>query len=129
MYTQKEYMEKAEEANRKNQQLYIFGTGESNEDGTFDGKLIIADTDYYICKSGTNVTDGEPNPKYEPIKEEETLNALRAEREKVCFSVINRGKLWYDALTLAQADELNKWYLAWLKVTETYERPKKPSWL
>ena len=48
MYTQKEYMEKAEEANRKNQQLYIFGTGESNEDGTFDGKLIIADTDYYI---------------------------------------------------------------------------------
>ena len=28
MYTQKEYMEKAEEANRKNQQLYIFGTGE-----------------------------------------------------------------------------------------------------
>ena len=41
MYTQKEYMEKAEEANRKNQQLYIFGTGEPNEDGTFDGKLII----------------------------------------------------------------------------------------
>ena len=53
---------------------------------------------------------------------------LRTEREFV-FRVINRGKLWYDSLTNEQLLELSEWYNKWLKVTETLERPQRPTWL
>ena len=59
----------------------------------------------------------------------ETLKEiLRTEREFV-FKVINRGKLWYDTLTPEQLEELKVWYAAWLDVTETLKKPKRPSWL
>lgn len=57
------------------------------------------------------------------------LNALRYERLNVCFSVVNRGKLWYDSLTTQQLEELKEWYQKWLNVTETFEIPNKPEWL
>ena len=59
----------------------------------------------------------------------EALFALRKEREEQCFSVINRGKLWYDCLSIEQLSELNDWYFAWLDVTETKVIPVKPKWL
>ena len=37
-------------------------------------------------------------------------SSLRNMRERVCFPVINRGKLWYDSLTSEQLNELKKWY-------------------
>lgn len=50
-------------------------------------------------------------------------------REKCCFPVVNRGKLWYDRLTPSQISELNYWYESWLDVTETQVMPSAPSWL
>lgn len=70
---------------------------------------------------------------YIPYTEEEILenkkNELRNKREIECFSIINRGKLWYDNLTQEQLEELNKWYNDWLNVTETLEEPVKPEWI
>lgn len=57
------------------------------------------------------------------------LNSLRKLREEKCFSIINRGALWYESLTDAQIDELREWYVAWLDVTKTFKIPKKPAWL
>ena len=56
-------------------------------------------------------------------------NELRKAREKECFPIINRGKLWYDCLTPLQLGELKAWYWAWLNVTETLIMPVKPTWL
>ena len=65
--------------------------------------------------------------------EEELLenkkNSLRLRREEECFSIINRGKLWYDNLTEEQIAELDVWYNEWLNVTITLEVPEKPEWL
>ena len=57
------------------------------------------------------------------------IKSLRAEREKVCFPIINRGKLWYDTLTPLQLGELKKWYWDWLNVTDTLVKPCAPAWL
>ena len=54
---------------------------------------------------------------------------LREAREKECFPVINRGKLWYETLTFEQLSELRSWYRAWLDAPETLIRPNKPLWL
>ena len=43
--------------------------------------------------------------------------------------VINRGRLWYDALTGEQLSELKTWYRAWLDGTNTQTIPEKPEWL
>ena len=60
---------------------------------------------------------------------ENKKNYLRNKRENECFSVINRGQLWYNKLTEFQLVELDKWYTAWLNVTDTLIEPVKPSWL
>ena len=57
------------------------------------------------------------------------VKVLREQREKVCFPIINRGKLWYDCLTPMQLGELKQWYWEWLDVTETLTVPIAPSWL
>jgi ribosomal protein L11 methylase PrmA len=62
------------------------------------------------------------------LNEEENAQ-LRVERDTECFSVINRGWLWYDTLTDKQTKELQTWYKEWLDVTETKKKPKKPAWL
>ena len=36
-----------------------------------------------------------------------TKRDLRQLRAEICFSVINRGKLWYERLTSEQIGELN----------------------
>lgn len=57
------------------------------------------------------------------------IEALRAQRARECFPIVNRGKLWYDLLTLEQEAELLDWYVKWLNVTETFVIPVTPSWL
>ena len=64
-----------------------------------------------------------------PKWEEEQLQRLRAEREQVCFPVVNRGMAWYNRLTAEQREELDAWYQAWLDVTETRVIPQTPSWI
>lgn len=68
------------------------------------------------------------------IKEEELITErqkeeLRIQRQRECFSVINRGQLWYSTLTKEQLNELSIWYNEWLNVTDTFIIPIKPSWL
>ena len=78
---------------------------------------------------------------YIPYTDEEIIenkkNRLRRQRWKECFSIINRGELWYDMLTEKQKAELNVWYQAWLHITDNVTLdtdiekiiPEKPSWL
>lgn len=54
---------------------------------------------------------------------------MREKRAKVCFPVINRGKLWYDRLTPIQLGELKSWYQAWLDAPKTLVYPTAPTWL
>ena len=55
--------------------------------------------------------------------------SLRIERKRVCFPVINRGKLWYDMLSTEQLSELKKWYRDWLDAPQTLKYPEAPAWL
>lgn len=57
------------------------------------------------------------------------LAELRKRREIECFSVINRGKLWYNKITSEQEIELTNWYNAWLDVTETGVIPVRPDFI
>lgn len=54
---------------------------------------------------------------------------IRERRVKECFSVINRGKLWYDRLTYEQLADLKRWYQEWLDAPETLMTPVYPTWL
>lgn len=67
--------------------------------------------------------------KLQNLAYNEKLEELRQRREVECFSIINRGKLWYDSLTPYQISELKDWYDAWLQVTETLKVPEKPEFL
>lgn len=61
--------------------------------------------------------------------EEIEIEKLRLQREDECFSIINRGQLWYVRLTEEQKSELETWYQAWLDITVTKIVPQKPNWL
>ena len=63
------------------------------------------------------------------LQNDAELENLRQRREKECFSVINRGQLWYDNLSAAQRTELQVWYAAWLAVTDTLVVPEWPEWI
>lgn len=60
---------------------------------------------------------------------EQRKSVIRKRREKECFTIINRGTLWYNCLTIEQKSELNGWYHNWLNATETGVIPPKPEWL
>ena len=80
----------------------------------------------YKVRDGTAAFDSE---QYDAIQLEAKKADLRDRREKECFSVINRGRLWYEGVTITQLLELRQWYQAWLKVTETMTVPERPAWL
>jgi len=63
------------------------------------------------------------------LPEELIITQLRRIREVECFSIVNRGKLWYNTITESQLKELEKWYKEWLDVTKTKKVPQKPKWL
>lgn len=91
---------------------------------------IEIDTEYCDCEP----IDFDDNlkfnvEKYKARKERFNLYELRLRRERECFSIINRGILWYDTLTEKQQLELKKWYQLWLDITQTKQIPEKPSWL
>ena len=60
---------------------------------------------------------------------EAAKTAYRQRRQAECFSVINRGQLWYDTLSKGQLSELKNWYQAWLDGTHTQTIPDQPEWL
>lgn len=60
---------------------------------------------------------------------EEQKKVLRQIREKECYSIVNRGDVWYKRLNDYQKAEVDEWYQKWLDVTETFDIPQKPSWL
>ncbi|MBE7074344.1 MAG: hypothetical protein E7379_04585 [Clostridiales bacterium] len=66
--------------------------------------------------------------KKEP-SEEEKVDSLRSRREFECFSIVNRGELWYESLTVEKYLQLKKWYQDWLDVTESKVVPEKPDWI
>lgn len=80
----------------------------------------------YRVRDGTASLDTE---KLKAIADETALADYRKRRETECFSVINRGFLWYEDLTLKQKAELKIWYHAWLDGTKTLAVPDKPAWL
>lgn len=57
------------------------------------------------------------------------LSNIRLQRETECFSIINRGALWYGKLEEEQKTELSAWYQAWLDAPQTGIIPTKPSWI
>ena len=69
------------------------------------------------------------------LKEIEFAN-IRQKRETMCFSIVNRGQLWYNKLSQDQIKELDSWYNDWLNITLTYNEetgdfiiPETPSWI
>lgn len=80
---------------------------------------------YKVC-DGTAAFDKEHD---EALQTESQKAEFRLRREKECFSVINRGQLWYEGVSVTQLLELRQWYKAWLNVTETMVVPEKPAWL
>lgn len=61
--------------------------------------------------------------------EEIKKDKIRQSREVECFSVINRGELWYAKLTEEQRAELSTWYQAWLDAPQTKVIPEKLEWI
>ena len=59
----------------------------------------------------------------------EQAELLRIMRQDECFSVVNRGNLWYHKLNREQLTELDEWYQAWLDAPQTKIVPEKPIWL
>jgi hypothetical protein len=80
----------------------------------------------YRIRDGDLVFEAE---KQEALLQSEEIDNIRQCREKECFSIINRGQLWYDKLTEEQSIELKNWYQAWLDATNTGVVPNKPAWL
>ena len=77
------------------------------------------------------IEDGKYFKEYTSEQEHQivVVDSIRARREKECFSVINRGQLWYASLTSEQIADLEQWYADWLLAPQTMLIPDKPSWL
>lgn len=80
----------------------------------------------YQVRDGTAAFDSEHD---EVLQTEAKKAEFRLRRETECFSVINRGQLWYEGVSITQLLELRQWYKAWLNVTETMVVPERPAWL
>lgn len=60
---------------------------------------------------------------------EDKQDLIRARRERECYSIINRGQLWYEGISLARLVELRQWYRAWLDAPATLTIRDRPAWL
>lgn len=103
----------------------------------FDDRCLEKEREEYNLVNGYNgalffyeyTQTDEYKAKAAAFEEQCEIENLRQRREAECFSVINRGALWFDRLTEEQKAELDTWYQKWLDVTETRTVPDKPSWL
>lgn len=73
--------------------------------------------------------DGFPNFRTKIYTDEEQLEYLRLKRNEECFSVVNRGTVWYDTLSQEQLENLKNWYTDWLNITETKVVPVMPDFI
>lgn len=71
MFTNREYADKACEANEKGELLYVMVNPETQEE-----TLVIAPSNYYVCEEGSNRTDGTINANYEEERTEELRERL-----------------------------------------------------
>lgn len=103
----------------------------------FDESCLEMDKDDYRIVNGYNgalffadyTKTDEYKQKAENFCREAEINELRHRRTTECFSVVNRGAVWYERLTDKQRQELETWYQAWLDVTDTKVIPTNPIWL
>lgn len=116
--------------------VYWFNEGFYFDEKPNEKAIVLTDEEYYslmddIGNGGELLQDKEGRPYVRKTEEsaEREIENLRIMRENHCFSIINRGQLWYNTLTESQKTELDAWYHAWLDVTETKVIPTKPSWL
>lgn len=81
-------------------------------------KFVIYDLRFFdiLCRPDSDYTD-------EEILELKR-NHIRERRSNECFTVINRGRLWYDRLPSEIYTKLNKWYQAWLDAPNTLIVPE-----
>ena len=99
-----------------------------NYDVIVDAFEIKEELTYYKYDESNNNFFIDKNKKEQTIKENEFFE-LRQCRETECFSVINRGELWYKNLTDEQYEILQTWYKSWLDVTTTLVIPEIPEFL
>jgi predicted outer membrane lipoprotein len=104
--------------------------------GTVEGGIEVSqpsDLDHFeVNFTAYRVRDGDlvfDETKQKALGNTQAVEKYRWLREAECFSIINRGQLWYEALTDAQRDELRQWYQAWLDGTDTLVVPERPVWL
>ena len=106
---------------------FDYQTFPKTEDMVLVDENVLQDIGITKCFDVENNCVIDYDNSQELLKKE--LDDLRQQRETECFSIINRGKLWYDNLTEEQLSELRIWYNAWLDVTETRVIPEMPSWI
>ena len=118
------------EAQEEIQQQSHYEVEREYPNGGKDLKEVI-DVEYQPAKDAWD--EYEDILVYIPHTEEELeqiqLYNIRSMRETECFSVVNRGQLWYDKLSDEQKQELSEWYEAWLDAPETKVIPNKLSWI
>lgn len=101
--------------------------------------FLIEEDIFSFCTSHPHLTDGGyflvNNEIVENVEETQKCLVnhekmrLRELRKSECFTIVNRGQLWYASLTVMQIQDLTNWYQAWLDVTDTLTVPPKPEWL
>lgn len=108
----------------------FFKTIREYENGGKDVEWVVTKEGKCYSPEETIIEDIYVYIPYTPAEiEAKNLLEIRQKREMECFSVINRGILWYESLTDSQKEELKTWYNKWLDVTETKTIPEKPIWL
>lgn len=109
------------------------------EDGftKFNENCLEMNREDYHIKNGYNgacffedyMQTNEYKEKELAFQQKSKLKRLRRQREIECFTIINRGPLWYERLTTGEKEELRQWYQEWLDVTDTLKIPNPPSFL
>lgn len=82
-----------------------------------------------IILNYTRLINGKLVVEKERYEHDRLVETIRERRQIECFSIVNRGEVWYNLLTTEQKAELQQWYEAWLDAPETLIIPEKPHWL
>lgn len=112
----------------------LYGNVEAASEIKFDDTYELADEEYDVGFDGKIYPTSEMQSADYIARKAEfdnnmRLSNIRLQRETECFSVINRGELWYQRLTLDQKTELAAWYQAWLDAPQTGIVPQNLNWI